>query len=116
MDRLKIREEVLGSAVEDYCGLWEFVWGLRPLLPDSSEDELRDVAESEIRELVKKGQVALYRRVSVSGDAIPLAASEIEAALARPTNWQPPSAIDSEEIVVGATDLGVRDYYAGALE
>jgi len=90
MDRLKIREEVLGSAVEDYCCLWEIVWGLRPLLRDSSEDDLRDVAESEIRELLKNGQLALYRRGGVSDNVIPLLASEIEAALAQQTNWQPP--------------------------
>jgi hypothetical protein len=111
-----IKQEVLGSAVEDYHNLYEIIWGLRSLLPDKTEAELRQFAEREIRELLEKGHVALYRRTGSAGEAILLQPNKVEAALADETSWKVPPEADSEETLVGATDLGEAEYYSGSPE
>lgn len=46
------RLAVLDMAVDDYYALYEIPWGLRDLLVEYSEPELRRVAQETVRELV----------------------------------------------------------------
>ena len=107
-----IRQEVLGSAVEDYHALYEIIWGLRSLLPNKTEAELRRLAEREIRELLEKGHVALYRRTGPVAKVILLQPNEVEAVLNDETSWKVPLKPNSEETLVGATDSGAAEYYS----
>lgn len=107
-----VRNEVLDAAVEDNQGLWEIVSRLPGLLRDWTDAELRELAEGEIRELLEKGYVALYRRTGAVGEVTLLQPNEVEAALADETSWKVPPEPESEEILVGATDLGEAEYYS----
>lgn len=45
MNSKEIKMEILSMAVEDYHGLWELLWGLRPLLREKSNEEIKISAE-----------------------------------------------------------------------
>lgn len=106
-----IQFEILETAVEDFYGLWEVVWGLHNLLPDSGESGLRSVAEREIRELLAKGWVSLFRRNGAEGEERPLPPDEVESAVLDQKNWEEPKA-NSMQILIGATEEGERVYYS----
>ncbi len=98
-------------AVEDYHGLWELLWGLRPLLTKETGADIKNYAEKAVRELLSKGWIALFRRVGATGKEIPLQPYEIEDALADPINWVEP-APEAAEILVVATEQGTSMYYS----
>jgi hypothetical protein len=55
------RREVLDSAAEDDCGLWEILAGVRSALPGRSEHEWRALADAAVRSLAADGLVEVRR-------------------------------------------------------
>ena len=107
--------ELFYDAADDFFGLWESIAGMRSLFPNYSDTRLREVAEKTLRSLISKGWIALYRRKAFEPEGIPLAPHEVEAALANDENWQPPTAVGSDEICYSATEEGDHAYRTGKL-
>lgn len=103
---------VLDMAAEDYYALYEIPWGLRDLLVEHSEPELRRVAQETVRELEAEGLVALYHRIGMVGEEIPLPSEEVKPALDVEDNWNVPTASDTAQILILATKLGEQAYYS----
>jgi hypothetical protein len=107
------QRKILEMCVEDVYGLWEILWGLQELFPDSTPAELRDTAESALKELLAKGWICLFRRRGAAGEEVVLQPEEAGPAISEQRNWDEPT-IDAEQIVVGATAVGEQAYYRRA--
>jgi hypothetical protein len=107
-----VNRRILELTVEDMYGLWEVVWGLRNLLPDRTDLELRDLAKSSIIGLLRKSWIALYSRIGAAGEERPVPGDQVESLLSVEDDWREPSS-NSLQILVGATEEGIREYYQG---
>jgi hypothetical protein len=108
------QQKILEWAVEDAYGLWEILWGLQGKFPNRTKTELRQVAESEVRELLRKGWISVSRRSGATDEDTPLQRDEAEAALGEEKNWDEP-ATAAIQVVVGATATGEHIYYEDQL-
>lgn len=104
------QRKILEMCVEDGYGLWEILWGLQDLFPGSTHAELRDTAESALKELLAKGWIRLFRRNGAAGEEIVLQPEEAGPAISEQRNWDEPTS-DSAQIIVGATAIGEQAYY-----
>ena len=104
------QRKILEMCTEDVYGLWEILWGLQDLFPDSTRSALRNTAESALKELLAKGWICLFRRSGTAGEEVVLQPEEAGIAISDQRNWDEPT-IDSEQIVVGATAEGEEAYY-----
>jgi hypothetical protein len=106
---MDVATSILERAVEDYTGLWELIGATQAAMPHSTPTELRSAAENELRKLLERGWITLYRGVSFDGDqnAVTTAADD---SLAEERNWHPPES-RSEHLRIGATSAGERAYY-----
>ena len=95
----------LWLAAEDYAGLWEFVWELRPHHRGECGGELRARATNVLSELITRGWVELVRHEEPTEEITPLPADQWAAELARDANWTVP-APDGTSVRVSATALG----------
>ncbi len=86
-----VRGALLWLAIEDYAGLWEAVWDLNSRRPQLPESENRRVAEETLRELVRAGQVTLFRSREPYEDVTPISAAESDEVLADRENWLEPT-------------------------
>lgn len=108
--------EILTMGSEDVYGLWEVIWSLRGLLPDRTEEELRSIAQAEMRRLLASGLIYLCRYTATTDRDFRLDAAEAEAALERVDHWSPPASIEAEHLRFSATEAGERAYHAGELK
>ena len=104
--------KILELVVEDFFGLWEIVWHLRSLLPNSTDSELRNIGESAVSKLISKGWVALYRRSSTGGQEKPVSPNEVFGILSDKESWKEPTS-NSIHILIGATKEGEHAYATG---
>lgn len=104
------QRKILALCTEDAYGLWEILWSLQELFPDSTHAELRTTAESALKELLVKGWVCLFRRSGAAGEEVVLQLEEAGTAISDQRNWAEPT-VDAEQIVVGATAEGEQAYY-----
>ncbi|MGI8860528.1 MAG: hypothetical protein ACR2HO_10315 [Rubrobacteraceae bacterium] len=103
--------DVLGSAVEDYCGLWEVVWELNTQYLEISQHERYSAAKSIVRTLISQGWVDLYEDRGLGGrDLEPLRREAYEQTLSDQANWESPIP-KSKAVWIGATDAGEEAYY-----
>ncbi len=81
IDQAKLRQEILSDGEGDYTGLHEIVWSLNPQYPDVSRDLKVATARAIVAELLKGGQVTLYRTVWVSHRYDPVPQADAPGAL-----------------------------------
>jgi hypothetical protein len=110
MNRTTGKREILEMATEDFCGLWEIIWRLRDLFPQCLTSELRNKAESAVRELSAKGLIELYRRVGVSGEEKLIPIDEVDRVLSDTASWEEPSKA-AVQMLLATTAKGERVYY-----
>jgi len=91
IDQAKLRQDVLSDGKEDYMGLYEIVWFLNTQYPDVSRDLKIAEARAIVADLLKEGQVALYRNVWASNRYEPVPAKDALGALGAPAAWEDPS-------------------------
>jgi hypothetical protein len=108
MNASVVQRELLSLSVEDFYGLWEVLWRVRNLYPERPDSELKEIAETAVRQLLSNGWIALYRQAGVERTEI--RADEVDALLWDPGNWiEPTSKLSS--VVIGATAAGERAYH-----
>lgn len=110
MNPATVEREILDMATEDFCGLWEIIWRLRDLSPRGLTLELRNKAESAVRELLAKGWIELYRCAGVSVEEKLIPIDELDRVLSEPASWKEPSK-GSVQFLLAATPRGERVYY-----
>lgn len=103
---------ILWASIEDYAGLWEAVWELRPLHRDADDGELLLIARREIDHLIDEGFIALYRTVEPDGEPQRISEQEYRPILEEARNWLAPD-WDATAIRFGATPAGEAAYTAG---
>ena|SRR6266487_1307351 len=91
IDQSKLRQEVLSDGEGDYTGLYEIVWSLNTQYPNVSRDLKVAAARTTVAELVKEGQVALYRTVWGSNRYEPVPQKDALSALGAPAVWEDPT-------------------------
>lgn len=98
-------DRLLWLSIEDYSGLWEAVWELRPLHPDLDAEVLREHARRELLRLAEQDLVQFYRSVEPDGDITDIDRQEVARILGEDRNWDEPTA-GSVSIRFGATPAG----------
>lgn len=96
---------LLWLAIEDYAGLWEAMWELRPLHPDADDGELRERSRRELGDLIDRGLVELYLFREPTDDMWPADAGEVDALLDADANWMLPEG-DTVSVRFSATTAG----------
>ena len=111
----KARYQLLSSAVEDHTGLYEAIWELNSIFPDSSLGEKYRVAELIIREFTSKDYIEFHRWVFTNDyknhvvETVTL--TDIGKLLRDPTAWYPDH--NRIRIVFSATEVGEQAYFSG---
>ena len=107
INSLAIRS-VLELAVEDLYPVWEVLWGLRTVLPSTSDQELRRLAVASIESLLRSGSIDIHCR-SGNGEIEPCQSAEsVESLLSDDDVWTPEG---SFQVFVLATEQGDDEYY-----
>ncbi len=96
-----IRDAIMVVAEEDYYGLWEAVWRLRSMLPQTGELELRSIAKRTMQELLGNGKVKLFRRSGTGGKEELISNEEAYAILTSDHVWNEPLDGKSIQILFG---------------
>ena|SRR3989442_6285103 len=91
IDNAKLRQEILSDGEEDYRGLYEIVWSLNSKYPDLSRDLKIAAARAVVAELLKEGQVALFRTNWASNRYDPVPQDAALGAIGTPSAWENPS-------------------------
>jgi hypothetical protein len=99
--------EVLTSANEDLCGLYEAVWSMRTMFPDATEQELRKTAYDAMVSLIQKGVVELSWTTARNENITTVATEEALRLLGDESLWEPPE-WEAKFLAFGATDKGQR--------
>jgi hypothetical protein len=99
--------EVLTSANEDLCGLYEAVWSMRTMFPDATEQELRKTAYDAMVSLIQKGVVELSWTTARDDNMETVATEEALTLLDDERRWEPPE-WEAKFLAFGATDKGQR--------
>jgi hypothetical protein len=106
-----VRAEILSSAVEDFCGMWEVLWALRSRYPDATEIELKDVAINEMLELLRSDLIRLYSGDLFEGEEKALKTEEASSEILLAENWIPPQQ-GKPHVRFAATEHGESLYYS----
>lgn len=96
---------ILWLAIEDFAGLWEVVWQLRSIRPETPEPGLRESAVEIVTDFLRRGWIDLYKCQEPYGELRKIPSGDAASLLAQEASWNEPSA-DSISIRVGATPSG----------
>ena len=84
-------QALLAAAHEDYTGLYEAVWELNTLFPDTPLGQKYQLAQDALTALLKKGLIRLERRTMAGNtpryEIIPL--DQAAQIFQNPTSWYP---------------------------
>ena len=72
----KEQHKILEACIEDFYGLWEILWILQELSPDTPKLESRNAAEDALRKLLAIDWICLFRRSGLDGEPTPLDTGE----------------------------------------
>ena len=91
IDAKEAERVVLLEANEDYCGLYEAIWELNGLHEESTLGEVYGAAERDVRSLLERDWIKLYRRPDfLSGGQIEkIDTASVEEVLSNPVSWYP---------------------------
>lgn len=99
----------LWQAIEGYSGLWEVVWELNTLEPDSDAHEHHELAVAAVRELASRGWIELFTSLEPGGEPELVPRAQIETVLAHSANWDEPQP-RSRSARISATEAGQAAY------
>jgi hypothetical protein len=105
----QINDSILKLATEDFYPVWQVLWRLRTLLPNKTDEDLRQLAIANVEALLDDGFIALYSRHGSAQELTPLQFSaETRLALYSCNIWNPKNDV---QILVSATKEGSDFYY-----
>jgi hypothetical protein len=111
MKASEIQRRILSLATEDFYGLWEIPSLVKDVFPQLNEQDVRELAETVLRELMDRHLIRLYRGMRFAGEERALAREESESALADANNWIIDASAEKENVRIAATEMGEREYY-----
>ncbi|MHB8143975.1 MAG: hypothetical protein ACYDGX_10080 [Thermoleophilia bacterium] len=108
MDEFK--KIALWAGIEDYSGLWEFLWEINGKFPNLSMREREEVAKKTIVRLLKNDWIKLYRYREPNGELISVKRNEYLEIVNDRKNWEAPE-FDGISVRFGTTKMGEKAYH-----
>jgi hypothetical protein len=112
ISRVSVEAVIMDLACDDYTGLYEVLWRLNTLHPDTAPDLKRFVAQQAMSSLLSQRYVQLFRALR-GGEHEQLSESRAEVLIRRPESWEPPGGPADEYCCVASTTGGEQAYDAG---
>lgn len=99
-----VRNVVLDLISDDYYGLWEVLWRLHTVYPESSESELKTRAIRELLAMLEEDRVSVYQQPTQEASLRLLEPERARAAIQEAANWQAPYSLTDSVVVVSTPD------------
>ncbi|MHB8858102.1 MAG: hypothetical protein ACYC6Z_01255 [Thermoleophilia bacterium] len=106
-----LKRKALWAGIEDYSGLWEFLWEINHEFPDMPESERLDKAKAVISQLLKRRWINIYQYNEPDGNIFLIAENEYPDVINNVDNWQAPSKYRGQSIRFGTTEEGRKVYH-----